>query len=203
MNNLPLKPTLIVIAGPNGSGKTSVTRRFLHHEWSDGTLYINPDEIAQKLFGDWNSQEAVLKAANYCAELREQCLRDRTSFVFETVFSAQDKIEFLVRAKKAGFFIRLFFISTSHPAINAARIAKRVMEGGHDVPIPKIVSRYNKSIKNCSFIATLVDRLYVYDNSVENADATIQFRLADGRLAKQYVTEIPDWAKPIFFAQEG
>jgi hypothetical protein len=52
-------------------------------------------------------------------------------------------------------------------------------------------------------VTTLVDRLYVYDNSVENADATIQFRLTNGRLAKQYVTEIPDWAKPIFFAQEG
>ena len=30
------KPELIIIAGPNGSGKTSVTQRFLHHEWSDG-----------------------------------------------------------------------------------------------------------------------------------------------------------------------
>ena len=38
---------MIVIAGPNGSGKTSVTQRFLHHEWAEGTLYINPDEVAQ------------------------------------------------------------------------------------------------------------------------------------------------------------
>lgn len=40
-------PEMIVIAGPNGSGKTSVTQRFLHHEWAEGTLYINPDEVAQ------------------------------------------------------------------------------------------------------------------------------------------------------------
>lgn len=26
-------PEMIVIAGPNGSGKTSVTQKFLHHEW--------------------------------------------------------------------------------------------------------------------------------------------------------------------------
>lgn len=162
------KPELIVIAGPNGSGKTSVTQKFLHHEWADGTVYINPDQIANDKFGDWNSQTAVLEAANYCAEWREQCLRDKVSFVFETVFSAEDKIDFLIRAKEAGFFIRLFFISTSHPSINAARIAKRVMEGGHDVPIRKIVSRYTKSIINCEAVARLVDRLYVYDNSVND-----------------------------------
>ena len=65
------KPELIIIAGPNGSGKTSVTKKFLHHEWAAGTLYINPDEIANDIFGDWNSREAVIKAANYSSELRE------------------------------------------------------------------------------------------------------------------------------------
>jgi len=49
--------------------------------------------------------------------------------------SADDKIDFILRAKKADFFIRLFFISTESPTINAARIADRVMKGGHDVPI--------------------------------------------------------------------
>lgn len=57
------KPELIIIAGPNGSGKTSVTQKFLHHEWSDGTLYINPDIVANERFGDWNNQESIIKAA--------------------------------------------------------------------------------------------------------------------------------------------
>lgn len=71
------KPELIIIAGPNGSGKTSVTQKFLHHEWAEGTTYINPDQIAKDMFGDWNDSEAVLKAANYCAELREKCLAEK------------------------------------------------------------------------------------------------------------------------------
>lgn len=191
------RPELIMIAGPNGSGKTSVTQKFLHHEWADGTVYINPDQVANDKFGDWNSQDAVLKAANYCKEWRERCIQDRESFVFETVFSAEDKIDFLIRAKEAGFFIRVFFISTNHPSINAARITKRVMEGGHDVPIRKIISRYAKSIINCETIAPLVDRLYVYDNSVNGQDAQIQFRLKEGKLEKQYVTDLPDWARNI------
>ena len=71
------------------------------------------------------------------------------------------------------------------------------MEGGHDVPIPKIVSRYYKSIENCKTIAPVVDRLYVYDNSVNGQDAKIQFRLTNGKLAKMYVSEVPEWAQII------
>ncbi|MDE6019123.1 MAG: zeta toxin family protein [Muribaculaceae bacterium] len=191
------KPDLIIIAGPNGSGKTSVTQKFLHHEWAEGTVYINPDQVAKDMFGDWNNSEAVLKAANYCSELREKCLSEKKSFVFETVFSAQDKIDFVIRAKKAGFFIRIFFISTSNPSINASRIAKRVMEGGHDVPIAKIISRYNKSIQNCKTVSSIVDRLYVYDNSFDDVDAKPVFRLSEGKLVKQYFEEIPEWAQTI------
>lgn len=189
------KPELIVIAGPNGSGKTSITQKFLHHEWAAGTVYINPDEVANSKFGDWNSKEAVLNAANYCADWRERCLSTKTSFVFETVFSATDKIDFLIRAKHAGFFIRLFFISTTNPTINASRIANRVMKGGHDVPITKIISRYYKSIENCKTISAIVDRLYVYDNSVENQDAKPLFRLINGCIGKIYTTNIPEWAE--------
>ena len=189
------RPEMIVIAGPNGSGKTSVTRKFLHHEWAEGTLYINPDEVANDVFGDWNSTDAVMKAAKYCTELRERCLRERTSFVFETVMSSDEKVDFIFKAKQTGFFIRLFYISTSHPSINAARIANRVMKGGHDVPITKIISRYYKSIENCKLVSTVVDRLYVYDNSTDGQDATLQFRLVDGKLKKMYVQNVPEWAQ--------
>ncbi len=188
------KPELIIIAGPNGSGKTSITQKFLHHEWAEGTVYINPDQVAKDMFGDWNDSDAVLKAANYCAELREKCLAEKKSFVFETVFSAQDKINFVIRAKEAGFFIRLFFISTSNPTINASRIANRVMKGGHDVPIMKIITRYYKSIRNCKTVVSIIDRLYVYDNSIDDADARPLFRLSEGQIVKQYTTNIPEWA---------
>ena len=191
------RPILIVIAGPNGSGKTTITSRLLKSEWLEDAVYINPDNIAQEKFGDWNSPEAVVNAAKYCEEWRERCLSEKRSLIFETVFSSQGKVEFVRRALKAGYFVRIFFISTNNPTINSARIAKRVMEGGHDVPITKIISRYIKSIANCSEVAGEVDRLYVYDNSIDGEEARPLFRLKNGEIGKIYTDQIPEWAKNI------
>jgi predicted ABC-type ATPase len=193
------KPKLLIVAGPNGSGKTSVTGKILKHTWMEGCEYINPDNIAQEVFGDWNSYQAVIKAAEYAANLREDCIANKRSLIFETVLSAPDKLAFIETAKQKGYFIRLFFIGTNNPQINAERIARRVMAGGHDVPIHKIISRYYKSIANCSAVAAIVDRLYVYDNSITDTFPQLLFRADNGQLTKQYA-EINDWAKILFQA---
>ena len=187
------KPVLIVIAGPNGSGKTSTTRLVIRHEWAEQCVYINPDEIAQNKFGDWNDVDAVRQAVEYCETWREQLLAERKDFIFETVLSSDEKVNFLKRAKEAGYFIRMFFICTGSPTINAARIANRVMEGGHDVPIQKIISRYQKAIINAIKVMGFVDRVYVYDNSIDNQNAKLLFRTVDGKFAKQYTDSFPVW----------
>jgi predicted ABC-type ATPase len=139
----------------------------------------------------------VLKAAQFAKEQREICLKNRSSLIFETVLSAPDKIDFIQRAKQQSYFIRLFFIGTDNPQINAFRVAKRVMEGGHDVPIPKIISRYYKSIANCILLSQIVNRLYVYDNSVNNELTKLLFRTNEGKLVKEYAP-IQEWAKLIY-----
>jgi predicted ABC-type ATPase len=190
------KPRLIVVAGPNGSGKTSITEQLLMHAWMGGCVYVNPDLIARDEFGDWNAPDAILKAAQRAAEIREECLRDGLSLAFETVLSVPDKVEFIRRARDAGFFVRLFFVGTEDPSINAKRVAMRVMEGGHDVPIPKIIARYSKSLANCAAVIRMVDRAYVYDNSVDDAPARLLFRTAEGRIIKDY-GQINPWAQEI------
>jgi len=190
------KPKLIIIAGPNGSGKTSVTGKILDHQWIKNCVYINPDNIARDEFGDWNSPDSIIKAANKASELREEYLLKKKGILFETVLSAPDKLDYIKRAKDAGYFIRLFFVGTDHPSINASRIARRVMEGGHDVPISKIISRFNKSIANCSIIASFVDRLYVYDNSEEYAEPKLLYKATNGKLEKNY-TDVNIWAQGI------
>ena len=191
------KPTLCVVAGPNGSGKTTTTIQLLNNEWAADSLYINPDNIAQETFGNWNSPEAVLKAAEEATRLRYECLEQGHDFVFETVFSAPEKLEFLRKAKDVGFFIRLFYVCTSDPTINVARITQRYLNGGHEVPISKIISRYYKSILNCRRVSQIVDRTYIYDNSIDNQEARLLFRMVDGKVFKRYTADMPEWAETI------
>lgn len=186
-----------VVAGPNGSGKTSTTVQLLANEWSEGSLYINPDNIAQEQFGDWNSPEAVLKAAKYATDLRYKCLNEKRDFVFETVFSSDEKLEFLRKAHESEFFIRFFFVCTSNLKINVSRITKRYLEGGHEVPISKIISRYYKSYVNATKAISFVDRAYIYDNSVEDHLPQLLFRMTEGKVFKQYTDDIPEWAIPL------
>jgi predicted ABC-type ATPase len=109
---------------------------------------------------------------------------------------AQDGFRKFNRFFDYRHFIRLFFIATDHPSINAARIAHRVMEGGHDVPIAKIISRRTKSIANCAKAIEFADRAYIYDNSIDNADPKLLFRTSEGRRVKCY-RAIHEWAKSI------
>jgi predicted ABC-type ATPase len=187
-----VKPVLIVIAGPNGAGKTTVTDRIRRDHWSDGVTYLNPDEVARDRFGDWNSPDAVRQAADWVAERRNELLRQSESLAFETVLSMPDKLDFIEKAKQAGYFVRAFFVSTTDPTINAARVARRVMEGGHTVPIEKIVSRYARSMTHLRRLVALCDRTYVYDNSVEGAEARLVARFVDGGLRKTYGAS-PAW----------
>ena len=60
-------PVLIVYAGPNGSGETTMANVMLQHGWPDGCEHINPDNIARDRFGDWNDSGAVLQAVRYAA----------------------------------------------------------------------------------------------------------------------------------------
>ncbi|MEK7812108.1 MAG: zeta toxin family protein [Pseudomonadota bacterium] len=194
--NAAEKPRLIVVAGPNGAGKTSITEQLLRHEWMQGCVYVNPDFVARDEFGDWNSPDAVFKAAIRAAEIRENCLIESASLAFETVLSMPDKLDFIRRAQNAGFFVRLFFVGTDDPSINAKRVALRVMEGGHDVPIGKIIARHTRSIANCTIATRLADRAYIYDNSVDDMPARLLFRTDQGKLVKHYGNTHP-WAQDI------
>lgn len=199
MIDIAARPRLLIVAGPNGSGKTTVTERGLAHEWFSGCEYINPDFIARDECGDWNSPGAVMQAVEIAQRRREACLSEGRSLAMETVFSGPDKVDFLRRARQAGFFIRLFFVATDDPAINASRVARRVMQGGHDVPIQKIIARYFRSIANCALVAKEVDRLYLYDNSVEGAPAALMLRAVEGRIVREYGPPRP-WMAPILGA---
>ena len=187
-----MRPALLVICGPNGAGKTTITAKLRAERWSEGVEYLNPDEIARDRFGDWNSPDAVMRAAAWTDARREELLTAHLGIAFETVLSTQSKIEFIARAKRDGYFVRCFFVGTRDPRINAARVAGRVLAGGHTVPIEKIVGRYVRSMANLSAVIALADRVYVYDNSIDDEEARLCARTQEGLLRKVY-GDLPTW----------
>ena len=185
---------MTVVAGPNGSGKTTLTKQLLAHAWTAGATYINPDEIARDRFGDWNAPGAVRQAAVYADRLRARSIQAGDSFAYETVFSTPRRLEDLRTAGAHGFFVRFFFVSTEDPAINISRVRRRVEVGGHDVPEDKIVARYHRSMHNLLPALRVVDRGYVFDNSVDDRDPVLVLRTVNGAVQRTYGQRLPDWA---------
>ena len=134
-----------------------------------------------------------MSAARWAEARREGLLGEQLGIAFETVFSAPDKVAFIARARDAGYFVRLFFIGTSDPRINAARVADRVIRGGHTVPIEKIISRYERSLANLPLAIEIAHRVYIFDNSVDGVEARLCARTQDGQLRKVYGA-LPAWA---------
>src|SRR5262245_23190046 len=99
---LDRRPLIVAVAGPNGAGKTT----FYHTHLKDAGLYfVNADVIARELNID------AYAAARVANSIREEMVRLRQSFVFETVFSdpAGDKLAFLKDAARMGYTTVLCF----------------------------------------------------------------------------------------------
>ncbi|GAA4397126.1 hypothetical protein GCM10023187_06060 [Nibrella viscosa] len=114
------------------------------------------------------------------------------SFTFETVMSSADKIETIRRVKEAGYFIRLFYITTRDSEINVSRVSNRMQKGGHFVPVDKIRDRYWRSLNNLANVLRLADEAYLYDNSTDGSKSVEVARLQDKELIVT-ANLVPDW----------
>lgn len=103
--------------------------------------------------------------------LRELLLESQKRFSFETVFSHPSNIEFMARAKEAGYKIYLYYVATESEEINVFRVENRVLSGGHAVPNDKIRSRYMRSLELLSETLPFVHQAFFFDNSKEGEDA--------------------------------
>jgi predicted ABC-type ATPase len=146
-----------VIAGPNGSGKTTFTNKYL----SGRLEVINPDEIA------FNDKVSPLQAPRLASVRQAQALSSIKSFAFETTLSGKHEVEMLRRAGLNGFKVNLVFVSTGDLAMSLGRIALRVLDGGHNVPTPDVVRRFYRSLENLPQAAALAKRVLLVDNSRE------------------------------------
>lgn len=131
-------------------------------------------------------------AADLAEFIRQQLLKTKRSFSFETVMSDANKIEFLKKGKRKGFTIYLYFFATEDPIININRVALRVAQQGHPVDASTIEKRYYKSLHNLKSAISVSDRAYLFDNSGE---VSILFaEITNGKEVEIKDAEnVPDW----------
>lgn len=151
-----------MFSGPNGSGKSTITSLF-QNQPGFPQKYINPDEIALTLGGDTMSK--AYQASAIAAQERFECIEKKKSFSFETVMSHPSKLAILETAREAGFETQVIFVSTDNPLTNVERVRKRVVDGGHNVPENKVVSRYHRSLSLLPKAVEIANKTYIFDNS--------------------------------------
>lgn len=148
------KPVVLAFAGPNGSGKTTVTRSL-----STFGTYVNADDLKIEY------ELTDLEAAQQAESLRNNLLANGADFSFETVLSTERNLLLLEKAKARGYEVQCVYVLTSDENINVARVKARHAAGGHDVPEDKIRVRYRRALALLPRLIGVCDKILVYDNS--------------------------------------
>jgi len=160
------QPTLYVIAGPNGAGKTTFARTFLP-QYANCTHFVNADLIAQGL-SPFSPASVALKGGRLLLEQIQGLAAKRADFAFETTLSGKKHRALLLKLKRRGYHIRLFFLWIPDVRLALTRIAQRVQEGGHYVPEPDVRRRFHRGLANLfGLYQDAVDSWSIFDNSTE------------------------------------
>ncbi|HTW73168.1 MAG TPA: AAA family ATPase [Acetobacteraceae bacterium] len=159
-----------MVAGPNGSGKTTLVRSGALTPLTGPLpeLLLNPDDIARVLRGempDATELEVVRRAQAESDGRVDRAILAHRSFLVETVLSSDKFQHRVVNALAAGFRFGLVFITLRAAALHVARVADRVVEGGHDVPTDRILVRRARAHAAFGWFAARAHRGLLLDNT--------------------------------------
>jgi predicted ABC-type ATPase len=169
---------IIILGGPNGAGKTTAAQ-VLVPEGLGIREFVNADEIARGL-SPFNVDRAAIPAARLMIERMRDLVRAEESFAFETTCAGRQHAIWLRECEAAGWRIALLYLWLPSVAAALERVARRVREGGHDVPPDIVARRYAAGVRNLRRLyLPLAYSAAIYDNSDERR--TLIATRSDGR----------------------
>jgi predicted ABC-type ATPase len=196
-------PTITVLAGTNGAGKSSIGGAQLE---AAGAPFYNPDIETRELVAanpGMTLDEANAAAWGIGKERLETAIESRTNFNFETTLGGTTIARLLTQAHVNGLRVRVWYCGLRDAELHVARVRARVLQGGHDIPEKKIRERYDASRNNLCSILPSIDELILYDNSDDadphagRAPRPVQLlHYRDGKILI-LASVMPAWAKPI------
>lgn len=177
-------PVLHLIAGPNGAGKSTLYDLVLLP--ITNLPLVNADIIANTRWPN-NVSEHAYEAAELADEERSRLIDERKSFVSETVFSHESKVELLRYAAERSYLITLHIVMIPED-LAVARVQNRVENGGHGALEDKIRARFHRLWKLLAQAVPLVDEAVLNDNSKADTPFRNVARFRDG-----YLLNPPQW----------
>jgi len=205
-----VRPFIIVLAGVNGAGKSSVVSALLVEQGLD---WFNPDAYAARLARELgiSQVEANGHAWRHGRLLLEDAIATGRNHAFETTLGG-NTISRLLRQAAKTHDILMLYCGLSSPGLHIERVAQRVAHQGHDIPAGTIRERWNTSRANLVQLLPVLARLQVFDNSFtvepgeDIPDPILVLEVDAGRLvfpdagSPQALAAVPQWAQPLLEA---
>lgn len=152
---------IYILAGANGSGKSTVARVLLPNE---NMAFVNPDDIARELAPD-DFQRVRIKAGREALRRIGEFVSSGVSFALETTLSGSTYVNMIKRARALGYVVTLAYVYVDSPDVCIERIRARVENGGHFIPDEDVRRRYGRSKANfVNVYAPLADFWILYYN---------------------------------------
>ncbi len=158
-------PSLYVIAGCNGAGKTTASYTVLP-EMLNCKEFVNADEIAKGL-SPFQPDRVAINSGKIMLTRIKDLIKSRVDFSFETTLSAKHFVNLIKEAQQKGYFVTLVFFWLNSTELAIQRVKMRVSEGGHNIPEDIIKKRYKLGIINLfKLYIPVCDYWMVVNNSV-------------------------------------
>jgi predicted ABC-type ATPase len=156
-----------LLAGPNGVGKSSLYRSLvLDNRIASDAEFVNADLYERDHLQHIADLEVRSEAARHWADSRcAELLASGVSFVSETVFSHESKLDLIRNAQAAGFVVALYVLCLDDTQQLLQRVVHRVTEGGHSVPPERILQRYPRTVAHLKQAIRIADVAFLYDTS--------------------------------------
>lgn len=155
-----IQPTLYIIAGCNGAGKTTASYSVLPN-LLECREFVNADEIAKGL-SPFNPESVAIEAGKLMLQRIDLLLSQGKTFAIETTLATRSYASLVRLAHESGYNIILLFFWLPSPEM---AVAKRVSEGGHNIPTETIHRRYWLGLQNFfNIFAPIVDSWMFFEN---------------------------------------
>lgn len=161
------RPGLVIIGGPNGCGKSTLSAFAARQELLFGALPVNPDDLTAQVRASWKdigATEANLIAIERAEKAIWRAIAGGESAAVETVLSTDKYVAVVKIARDRRYRTRLLFIGLPSVDLAIERVATRVKLGGHDVPTDKIRDRWGRAHDNLVTFIGLVDEVLIFSN---------------------------------------